>query len=151
MTNFIQKSTAMIAVFMLFCAKVVAQNEKITKSLNNDSYGVVVPGEVLMHSGEIRYLTITPLSGYDNPVLIYQNSSSIIDSVIEAEIFTARILAAGQGGYILEITAHDVDEVKYDALYVKAIQIYTEFGLNNITSEGDPGACVAITVYPNKK
>ena len=74
MKNLAKRMAAISAALILLCVTAVAQNEKSTKSVTNDSeHGVIVsPSYVLLRPGMDTYVTITLNPGYKNPVLIYE-------------------------------------------------------------------------------
>lgn len=155
MKNLAKRMVAISAALILLCVTAVAQNEKSTKSVTNDSeYGVVVaPSYVLLRPGEEAYVTVVLNPGYKNPVLIYEGESfNISDRYIFGDSFMAELLLTDGGG-VIHITAYyDVYEIDAEMIYVNAMIDYGDYGLNRRTANyGVPIIIVVDPDFNNKK
>ena len=140
----------MSAALILLCVVTVAQNEKSTKGVTDNTHGVIVSQSTLTLSpGEEAYVSYTVELGYKDPVLIYNGKSfEMSDRYIFGDFFLAEILTANSSGGLLRIiTDLDIDEDKSDVIYVKAIIDYD--GVSRIAQLS--GVPIFIDCIPDSK
>ena len=140
----------MSVALVLSCVAAVAQDEKSTKSIQNDNHGVIVaPNYLLLRPGEEAYVNVVVEEGYVNPLLIYAGESfDMNDTYIFGDIFMAELLVSNSGGYLIRIiTYSDVDVLDSEILYVKAMINYN----TNRSTMYDYGVPIIIVVDPDLK
>lgn len=150
MLTLVKEVTVMSVALVLSCVAAVAQDEKSTKSIQNDNHGVIVaPNYLLLRPGEEAYVNVVVEEGYVNPLLIYAGESfDMNDTYIFGDIFMAELLVSNSGGYLIRIiTYSDVDVLDSEILYVKAMINYN----TNRSTMYDYGVPIIIVVDPDLK
>ena len=149
MKTFMNRMTVMSVALVLFCVAAVAQNEKSTRNLPNDSFGVIVDKDyVLLRPGEIDYVLVIVEAGYENPFLIYDGEILQVDEIISGDSFYAEIIAISSSYCYVKITAKQVKEIDSDVLYARAVMIN-----DDLSSASNMmrllGQVIVVTVDPN--
>lgn len=149
MKNFIKRITGISVALVLLCVCAVAQDEKSTKSVTDETYGVIVSNRyVSLYPGQEAFVSFTVEPGYKNPLLFHYNGSiEISDTFIAGEFFYAEILILNSGGGLIRIVTDPiVDELKNDIIYVNAV-----IDNSNQRTFPLPGVSIIIECEPNIK
>ncbi len=149
MKTFMNRMTVMSVALVLFCVAAVAQNEKSTRNLPNDSFGVTVSRDyVLLGPGEIEYVLVTVEAGYKDPFLIYESTPLQVDDVVEGDSFYAEVISISSSFCSVKIRAKQVKEIDSDVLYARAVMIN-----DDLSSASNMmrllGKVIVVTVDPN--
>ena len=150
MVNLIKRMATVSVALILLCVCVVAQNEKSTKSVTDEEYGVIVnPDYVALLPGGLCNVTVITKAGYKNPYLIFR------DVIYELEgdeicggFFTATILNKTSSSLYVEIRANNNELIDSDIIYVRAMMDDNDYRMN-AKSVQLPGYPIVVTVYAN--
>ena len=149
MKTLIKRMTVMSVTLVLFCALVIAQNEKSFKTVTVDSYGVTLypSGNIVLAQGDSIAVTIVPWEGYGHPSISFNNNTYGERVLITGENFTAVL-----NGHILTIRANNSGLTELYPEYMKVVvqMIGLEDKLKNrISHNGE--ASISITVVSRQK
>lgn len=139
--------------FVLLCVCAVAQNEKSTKSVTDEEYGVIVnPDYVALSPSGSNVVTVFTKAGYKNPVLIYRDVSyELNEDKIYGDSFTATIRNKTSSSLQIVIEANsNVPGIDSDIIYIKAVMNASDYRMNakSVQLQGFP---LIITVYNHTK
>ena len=143
-------ATVSVALILL-CVCVVAQNEKSTKSVTDEEYGVIVnPDYVALLPGGGGVVTVFTKAGYKNPFLIYRGVSyELNNETFNGDSFTATIINKTSSSLQIQIKAFDVNkEIDSDIIYVIAMMDDSDYKMNTKSAQLQ-GYPVVVTVYAN--
>lgn len=151
MVNLIKRMATVSVALILLCVCVVAQNEKSTKSVTDEEYGVIVnPDYVALLPGGLCNVTVITKAGYKNPYLIFQDVIYELEGdKIYGDSFTATILNKTSSSLYVEIKANDNNElIDSNIIYVRAMMDDNDYRMN-AKSVQLPGYPIVVTVYAN--